>query len=557
MSLDMYEMFLDDKIVFVELLADRSTTCMDLTGTGYHFVEEVFSLYRALTCSLVVNLKTLGIVCLIKGPVDLKFVCEINSIFYRTLDKMKCLTSLTMKGLGDYEMMSVIGRTCHHLEHLDVSQSLRLNNECLAALVTTKPGALLLLWSGQKDRFIAKCTPCCQKLVYLGITGTEITTQAVCSMLQLLPNVRSLGGYLHHASMCSAVTFLYGENGPSYRETILKLDVYDVVKKSGLVQVCASYEYVNEADTGEAADNGSEAADNSSDAANHGSDAISETVISSEDEDSESDLIPIPDFLRLTCIWDLVITEKQCRILKRVCPNVVEFDTSLNALDILHEFNPLRALCVECDFKPWVNTLSWYLESKGSPLESLLIRDPIGGFIPIDRVRDCCPKLKSVTLPLEVFETVSDAPQPWSSLLHANIVVPSRRSFVQLCSIAVNLTDIYVSFSPEPYTESVHHFNDKFIIDILKSGGLATLRNICVGKCFFGGAALQSFLQHCRQLRSVGYLDLWWELTDCQLDSAKAVVRDNNWDLKFVSSTLSQCQGNEKKMHFKSYNYCT
>ena len=531
MSTNMYQMDMDEKILLLHLLGDQSTRIVDVTTTGYQYVDEVFSLYRALTSSFVINLRTLGFVCLIKGKADLKYVSDVNSMFYLTLQRMKYLTTVTLSGIANTEILAIIGKTCHHLEYLDVSHSQRVEDEGLIALLISKPDHLISLWEKKMSHFMAKCHPCCKSLQFLGLSGTDVTTQSVCNALQFLTKLKSFGGHLHNASMCSAITFLYGEPLPIYRQKIVKLNIYDV-DKAGLVQICA-----NDLDGNGLADKNESLNDD-------------ETKKRCDDSssDEESDLIAIPAQFYITRIFDVVISKNQCHILNKVCPEVFSVDTNLASLKTLHNFHQLKELCIECDFKCWCDPLCGYLESSGSTLESLVARDSINDSIPYDYLREWCPKLKSITVPLE---SCTDGPSicadAWESLTYANILMVSTEHFISFCSVAVNLTELCFVFAPDSYSDTLESFNDGLIGTILNNGGLSRVRKVFFGRSCLSGATVLALTSHCQDLHSVGYLDLWRLLTDLQLAQVQDTIKRSNWQLRLLRST--DFPGNE--LHFK------
>jgi len=504
-SKNMYELNLDCKILLLELLGDKCTTCLDLTKTGYQYVEEVFSFYRAVTFSLVVNLKNLGIICNVKRRSDLTFVKEINGIFYRTMLQLKNLTMLTLSGLADAEMLTKIGKTCQQLEYLDISKSQLADDDAVAGLLVNKPESLSALWSGNIDSLITKKNGLCSSLKLFDISNTEVTSMVVCIILQLCPNIQSLGGFLNEGSLCQVISFLY-ENNATKTDSLIKFDIYNV-HRNNLVQIC------------------------------------NPSNVDSDDEDSETDIIELPRFLLLTHLYETNITSQYTKMITKLCPNLKALETSIVSLEQLQNFSQLTVLTVDCDFKNWVDELWYYLEMKGSKLISLTVTNCLSVGLPVNLLGDWCGNLKSLSLPVDC-NTDENSPRTWKSLEVANILVENMKSLEHFCLSALNVCELYVTFIPLQY--SIESLNDCTLSNILNLCKFSYLKVLVLGYCQLSVKGFNSIVLHCPCLEAIGYLDLWQQVNWEEIQDLKKFVKESNWNVKILLS--GDFPGN--KLHF-------
>ncbi|KAG7157550.1 uncharacterized protein LOC121879948 isoform X1 [Homarus americanus] len=207
------EVMLSSKCMLLELLGDRSTQWVDVSRSGYSYVDEVFHFYRTLTLSLLINLTRLGVICNVKSKIDSKYLLEINSTFYRVLNQMRHLQWVTLGGVADQTILATLGANCHQLEHLNVCGSIRVNDQALAALLLKDPLAVEGRSMKQViDKNIAT-NPCCATLTFVCVSETEVTLIGAVLLLRCVPNLTSLGGAVEDGSLSSVIHMLQPEEG--------------------------------------------------------------------------------------------------------------------------------------------------------------------------------------------------------------------------------------------------------------------------------------------------------------------------------------------------------
>ena len=204
----MYQVHHSSKCFLLELLGDKSTSCVDFTESGFCYVDEVFQLYRTLTFSLILNLGKLGVICNVNQLSDRKHVPDLNVTFYRVFNQMHNLRWLTMRGLADSTILGILSNNCPNLEYLDVANSSFVTDEGIARLILRDPAIINGRSLEQMARMDLDTTELCKSLYFLSISGTEITMIGVVIVLRFLPKLRSLGGDIDCGSISHAIELI-------------------------------------------------------------------------------------------------------------------------------------------------------------------------------------------------------------------------------------------------------------------------------------------------------------------------------------------------------------
>lgn len=500
----MHEFSVDNKIIILELLGDQQMSSFDVVPSGYQYIEEVFAIYRALTYSLMVNIKRLGISCKLKSRGERQVIGDVNTFFGNTLNKMRHLTSITLHGLGDANLLTIIGKTCKGLQHLDVSHSSRVNDTSLSNLFLSNAESLNTLLQGDLPFFVARLNPCCETLKYLGLAATSIGTQSVLTSVLLAPKLETFGGYLDYGRMAYGIALPFKksnsdttDNSSDSEETIM--DLHDL-ERNGIFKITnANYEY---------------------------EDKDLETIANSADTK-----LPLPSTLKFSEIWDVLPPSDIVDILRQVCPCVTSFHTSAKALPQLVRFRPLKSLEIECDFREgWDEFVLNYIYECGSSLESITVNEPDNAFLSLSEITKYCPKLKKLTMPVYVEEDVQ------LTVNYANISVMSWHVLDKLCCHNSSLKELYIVLNEQIDCESL---TDERLGKALAGVTLHHLEVLIVGKCKLSNKAFQILWEHCPTLRVVGFVDMWQNMSMSELACVIEEIKSNNWDVSLVRSLNS------------------
>lgn len=209
----MHEVTMASKCLLLELLADGSTHRVDLTQGGYAFIEEIFHLYRTLNLSLLTGLTHLGLICNVKMTNDHKYLLDVNSIFYRLLNQMCHLQWVRLSGVADRTILATLGANCHFLQHLDVSGSVKVDDEALAALLLKDP---LAVKGRSQEQVAAQHLPtnsCCTTLSFVCVSETNVSELSAVLLLRYVANLTSLGGFVEAGSVCGVIELLQPHEG--------------------------------------------------------------------------------------------------------------------------------------------------------------------------------------------------------------------------------------------------------------------------------------------------------------------------------------------------------
>ncbi|KAG7157551.1 uncharacterized protein LOC121879948 isoform X2 [Homarus americanus] len=209
------ELLMESKCKLLQALGDNSTQWIDFSGSGSVFYDEIMRLYNTLCVANIYNLTRLGVVCDMKSRIDQKYISAVNSTFYWPLRKMSNLRWLTLGGVADGTILEILGANCHHLQYLDVSHSLKVDNDAVAAFLLKDPGAIQG-WNPQQvghQELPTSTTPCCTTLNQVCVSGTQVSMMGAVLLLRHVPQLRSLGGYIHDCSICQVIEILQPEGG--------------------------------------------------------------------------------------------------------------------------------------------------------------------------------------------------------------------------------------------------------------------------------------------------------------------------------------------------------
>ncbi|KAK8741545.1 hypothetical protein OTU49_002264 [Cherax quadricarinatus] len=213
LSLQMNDVMLSGKCMLLEMLGDRSTQWVDLSQSGYGYVDEVFHFYRTLTLGLLINITRLGLICNVKTKVDCKYLLDINCTFYRVLNQMRHLQWVTLGGVGDRTILATLGANCYQLEHLNVQDSVRVDDDAVAALLLKNPQAVDGLSKKQVLDTALPSNPCCKTLSFVCVCGTQVSLVSAALLLRYVPALTSFGGSVEGGSLSSLIELLQPEKG--------------------------------------------------------------------------------------------------------------------------------------------------------------------------------------------------------------------------------------------------------------------------------------------------------------------------------------------------------
>ncbi|XP_027227437.2 uncharacterized protein [Penaeus vannamei] len=209
----MYKWSLSFKCLMLEVLGDTSTQCIDFTEGGYAYVDEVWQFYRSLNVTKIINLTRLGIVCKIRTESDKKYLPDINNTFYGAFNQMKNLRWVTLKGVANKTFLLTLGINCPHLEHLNVAQSPRIDDEAIANLIVRDTSSAESQRSVQVGVQHIPTNLCANSLKMICVSETNVTLASVGILLHFVPNLESFGGDIHAGSLCNVINDLHLKEG--------------------------------------------------------------------------------------------------------------------------------------------------------------------------------------------------------------------------------------------------------------------------------------------------------------------------------------------------------
>ncbi|XP_045596483.1 uncharacterized protein [Procambarus clarkii] len=212
-NVDTRDVMLDSKCMLLEMLGDRSTQWVDLSRSGFGYIDEVFQFYRTLTLGLLINITRLGLICNVKSKSDCKYLLDINNTFYRVLNQMRHLQWVTLTGVGDRTILATLGANCYQLEHLDVSDSVKVDDEAVAALLLKDPQSVEGLNLKQVIEQDLSKNPCCETLSLVCVCGTQVSLKSTLFLLRCVPALTSFGGAVEDGSLCSVIELLQPDQG--------------------------------------------------------------------------------------------------------------------------------------------------------------------------------------------------------------------------------------------------------------------------------------------------------------------------------------------------------
>ncbi|XP_053637829.1 uncharacterized protein [Cherax quadricarinatus] len=207
------KLFIDTKCKLLQVLGDDTTHYVDFTQGGSAFIEEMMHFYNALNVASLFNLTRLGAICDVRHKTDQRYISTINKTFYLSLEKMRNLRWLTLGGICDTIVMKILGTNCRHLQHLDISDSLTVNDEGVAALVLSNSQALQGLNPQEIGRQTLPLNPCCSTLSFVCVSGTQVGGIGAALLLHCLPGLTSLGSYPITCSLTRVIELLQPEEG--------------------------------------------------------------------------------------------------------------------------------------------------------------------------------------------------------------------------------------------------------------------------------------------------------------------------------------------------------
>ncbi|XP_047738735.1 uncharacterized protein LOC125178601 [Hyalella azteca] len=499
----------------LELLGDEKTTRLDITPSRLDSPAEVLHIYLAIGFGRMRNVRKLSI-NYAKTALYTSFKPEMNTYFYLTLDRMSHLTHVAVPYLGEAGLLSIIGRTCENIQYLDISESVKVDDACLASLFLSHPRSMRELWDGKIPYIITKFSQCCNSLKYLGLRNTKVTVRTVNILTQVMPNLESLGGCLKSVSTFHAIVKSSDRYSLAPRQSNFTfctlLAVYDL-QSDGWHKLTLKYHtirYRREASGG--------------------------------CEEPAGVYVCPPFPLKLAELSDFSdeVDLDTVSALNELCPHVSELHTSITSLPILAEhFHDLKVLEViyRCKVNDWLwnQTLMNYLERRGSSLIALAVTQTRFHYLSLSRLQAACPNLVNLTASINVDEDLTNLPQ----LLYANLVFRSWGVFKNFCQGHTQLRELRASLPPSlagPFYISTP-MTDSFFESIFLSYSFAHLEKLIIDTCDLGAGAMEICLGPCLpRLRVVGYVDRWWKLLPDEVVHFNNEIKARKLDLTLIHS---------------------
>jgi len=196
----------DYKLLLLEMLSDDNIVSVNLTksGTITMAIDDVLRLYSILNSNKLTKIYHLGIDC--DMPVkEKKDLPEANIQFYQILPKMNNLSWVTLTSIANLVIMRTLGAYCHHLEYLDVSKSVLIGDNAIAALLLRKSIKIDDLSIGDLLEISSKRTPCAQSLKVVCLSETLVENKGALLLLRFAHNLTSLGGPLNAFSTSESI----------------------------------------------------------------------------------------------------------------------------------------------------------------------------------------------------------------------------------------------------------------------------------------------------------------------------------------------------------------
>ncbi|XP_045596482.2 uncharacterized protein [Procambarus clarkii] len=207
------KLFMETKCKLLQALGDDTTQWVDITRGGAVFYDEMLCFYSTVGLVGSFNLTRLGAVCDARLISDQKYISAVNSTFYWALKKMHNLIWITLGGIADDTILKIVGTNCPQLQHLDVSSSLKVDDEGVAALILKNPQEVLGLSPQQVGRKALVTNSCCTTLNFVCVSNTQVSAMGAALLLHCVPGLTSLGGYINACSLTSVIELLQPEDG--------------------------------------------------------------------------------------------------------------------------------------------------------------------------------------------------------------------------------------------------------------------------------------------------------------------------------------------------------
>ncbi|CAL4069080.1 unnamed protein product [Meganyctiphanes norvegica] len=196
----------DYKLLLLEMLSDAHIVSVNLTksGTITLAIDDVLKLYSILNSNKLTKIYHLGIDC--DMPVkEKKDLPEANIQFYQILPKMNNLSWVTLTSIANLVIMRTLGAYCHHLEYLDVSKSVLIGDNAIAALLLRKSINIDDISTGDVLELSTKRTPCAQSLKVVCLSETLVENKGAILLLRFAHNLTSLGGPINAFSTSESI----------------------------------------------------------------------------------------------------------------------------------------------------------------------------------------------------------------------------------------------------------------------------------------------------------------------------------------------------------------